>query len=81
MMFLIARLSRLISEVHIQQTLGFGLVELFRQGNLRGQNVAGLGKHALLTCGQTMLVDITLGEIAHHFGDLIDVASGDLLDV
>lgn len=30
MMLLIARLSGLISEVHIQQTLGFGFIKLFR---------------------------------------------------
>ena len=81
MMLLIAGLGRLIPKVHVQQTLGLGFIKVFGQRDLGSQNATGLGKHALLTSRQTMLVNITLCKVTHHFRDFIDIAGGDLLDI
>ena len=80
-MLVVTGLSGLVAQVHVEQTLGFRLVDLLGQGDLRSQNGAGLGEHTLLPRGQAVLVDIALGEIANHFGDLVDIAGGDLFDV
>ena len=80
-MLLIAGLGRLIPKVHVQQTLGLGFIKVFGQRNLGSQNATGLGKHALLTSRQTMLVNITLRKVTHHFRNFIDIAGGDLLDI
>ena len=64
-----------------QADAGLILIKMLRQRDLGSQDAASLGEHALLTGGQPMLVDITLGEISHDFGDFVHIAGGDLLDV
>ena len=80
-MILVARARRFITKVHVKQTLGLILIKMLRQRDLGSQDAASLGEHALLTGGQPMLVDITLGEVSHDFGDFIHIAGGDLLNV
>ena len=62
-MILVARARRFITKVHVKQTLGLILIKMLRQRDLGSQDAASLGEHALLTGGQPMLVDITLGEV------------------
>ncbi len=51
-----------------------------REGQLRDQDLAGPGEHALLPGGEA-LVGLPQRQVPHHLGDLVDVAALELLDV
>jgi hypothetical protein len=62
------------------QLLGVFLVHVLGEGELGHKDLAGLGQHALFSCGQTLFL-ISLVEAAHDVCDLIDVTRLQLLDV
>src|SRR5436190_24054339 len=64
----------------LDHALGLLLVRARGEHELRHEDLAGLREHALLAGGQT-LVAFADGEVPDDFGDLVDVARAQLLDV
>src|SRR5690606_20207072 len=74
------RYRALLSEHLVEQRFGFVLVGVLRQRQLRDEDLAGFGQHALLAGRQTA-VTLPAPQVADHLGHLDDVAGGQLLEV
>src|ERR1044071_3493024 len=77
---LLRRLDRRRREDLVEDYLGLALVGAFGQCQLTDQNLPCLGEHALLTGGQPAIL-LAPPEVAHHFGHLVHIAGGELLEV
>lgn len=64
----------------VEQNLGLVLLDTLCECKLGDQDLARLGKHALLTGGQTTLT-LTPPQVANNLGDLQHVAGVKLLEI
>src|SRR5690606_2008980 len=64
----------------VEQDLGLAFVGALGESELADQNLPRLGQHPLLTSGKAT-VFLPTPQVAHHFGHLVDIAGGELLQV
>src|SRR4051794_15208516 len=77
---MVSRSGSGLGEDLVEENLGLVLRALLRESHLADQDVAGLGEHALLSCGETALA-LATPEVTHDLGDLERVTGGELLEV
>ena len=74
MMLFIPRFRILVSQIDVQQTLGFTIIYTLAESDFRGQDPPGPRKHPFFACRQSVVFIVALGKVPYYLSNFIDVA-------